>query len=290
MHIFLNLCADVILGQNWQALHKSVTFKYGVSKPKVKVCNLIALNVSPPTLFSYLSPNIKPIASKSRKYSVEDNAFVKEETDRLLREGIIEHNKSLWRAQIVVTKNYRQKKKLVIDYSLTINKFTNLDAYSLPKIDEMTNPIAQYRVFSTIDLKSAYHQMPLREEDEKFTAFEANGCLYQFRRMPFGVTDGVATFQRIMRDFITSEGLLDTFAYLDNVTLCGKNQAHHDYNLERFLKAAKSRNLTYNPQKCIFSTRTLNILGNVFSEGEIRPNPDRMKALNDLPPSRPKKN
>ena len=153
----------------------------------------------------------------------------------------------------------------------------------------MTNQIAQYRVFSTINLKSAYHQVPLREEDKKFTAFEVNGCLYQFRRMPFGVTNGVATFQRIMNDFITSEGLLDTFAYLDNVAICGKNQAHHDYNLERFLKAAKSRNLTYNSQKCIFSTRTLNIHGNVVSEGQIRPDPDRMKALYDLPPPRTKK-
>ena len=131
--------------------------------------------------------------------------------------------------------------------------------------------------------------MPLREEDKEFTAFEANGFLYQFRRMPFGVTNGVATFQRIMNDFITSEGLLDTFAYLDNVTICGKNQAHHDCNLERFLKAAKSRNLTYNSQKCVFSTRTLNILGNVVSEGEIRPDPDRMKALYDLPPPQTKK-
>ena len=63
MHIVPNLC-DVILGQNWQALHKSIAFKYGGSKPKVKVCNLIALNVSPPPLLSYLSPNIKPISIK----------------------------------------------------------------------------------------------------------------------------------------------------------------------------------------------------------------------------------
>ena len=48
-----------------------------------------------------------------------------------------------------------------------------------------------------------------------------------------------------MNNLITSEGLLDNFTYLDNVTISGKNQAHHDYNLERFLKAAKSRNLTY---------------------------------------------
>ena len=103
--------------------------------------------------------------------------------------------------------------------------------------------------------------MPQREEDKKFTAFEANGCLYQFRRMPFGVTNGVATFQRIINDFITSEGLLDTFAYLDNLTICDKNQAHHDYNLERLLKATKSRNLTYNPQNAFFLRELL-----IFSE------------------------
>ena len=62
------------------------------------------------------------------------------------------------------------------------------------KIDEMTNQIAQYRVFSTIDLKNAYHQVLLRKEDKKFTAFKANGCLYQIRKMPFGITNGVATF------------------------------------------------------------------------------------------------
>ena len=52
LHIFPNLCADVILGQNWQALHESVTFKYGWSKPEVEVCNPMALHVSSPPLFS----------------------------------------------------------------------------------------------------------------------------------------------------------------------------------------------------------------------------------------------
>ena len=113
----------------------------------------------------------------------------------------------------------------------------------------MTNQIVQYRVFSTIELKSSYHQVPLCEEDKKFTPFKANGCLYQFLKMPFSVTNKVATFQWTINNFITSEGLLDIFAYLDNVIICGRNQDHHDYNLEWFFKAAKSRNLTYNPQK-----------------------------------------
>ena len=129
LHVFPNLCADVILGQNWQAMHESFTINYGSEKPPVKICNLTTLDVTPPPLFQYLSPDCKPIATKLRKYSHEDQDFIKNETNRLLAEGIIEPSDSPWRAQVVVTKNERHKKRLVIDYSQTINKYTNLDAY-----------------------------------------------------------------------------------------------------------------------------------------------------------------
>ena len=76
---------------------------------------------------------------------------------------------------------------MIIDYSQTINRFTELDAYPLPNINDMVKKIAQYSVFSTIDLRSAYHQIPLKEEDKPYTAFEASGGLYQFNRMPFGI-------------------------------------------------------------------------------------------------------
>jgi len=283
-HVFPNLCADMILGQDWQAKHESITIKYGGEEPTLKICNLSTLDVKPPALFQYLSPDCKPIAAKSRKYSSEDQEFIKTETNRLLAEGIIEPSDSPWRAQVVVTRNDRHKKRLVVDYSQTVNKYTNLDAYPLPNIEETVNKIAQYRVFSTIDLKSAYHQVSIREQDKKYTAFEANNRLYQFCRIPFGVTNGVAAFQRIMNDFITEEGLQDTFAYLDDVTICGKDQVHHDQNLERFMKAAKRKNLVYNEKKCTFSTRKLNILGSVVSEGMIKPDPERLKPLRELPP------
>ena len=172
---------------------------------------------------------------------------------------------------------------MVIDYSQTINRFTQLDAYPLPRIDETVNKIAKYRVFSTIDLKSAYHQVPIKEDEKKYTAFEANHRLFQFCRVPFRVTNGVAAFQRTITNFILEESLEDTFAYHDR-TICGKDQAHHDKNLKRFLAAAKKKNLTYNEEKCNFSTKALKILGCFISEGEIRPDPDRLQPLRDLPP------
>ena len=67
----------------------------------------------------------------------------------------------------------RHKKRMCIDYSQTINLFTELDAYPLPRIEDMVNKLSQFKVFSTFELKSAYHQIPLRESETKFTAFEA---------------------------------------------------------------------------------------------------------------------
>ena len=62
--------------------------------------------------------------------------------------------------------------------------------------------------------------------------------LYQFTRIPFGVTNGVACFQRKMDEFISEEELKGTFAYLDNVTICGRTQVEHDNNLNDFLNDA----------------------------------------------------
>ena len=76
----------------------------------------------------------------------------------------------------------------------TINRFTLLDAYTLPNNDEQIAKIAKASVFTTLDLKSAYYQLPLRAEDRPYTAFEAEGKVYQYTRFPFDVTNGVSFF------------------------------------------------------------------------------------------------
>ncbi|XP_072098229.1 uncharacterized protein [Mobula birostris] len=150
---------------------------------------------------------------------------------------------------------------MVVDYSQTINRLTQLDAYPLPRIADMVNQIAQYKVYSTIDLKSAYHQLPICREDRPYTAFEADGRLYQFLRVPFGVMNGVSVFQRAIDRMVDQCQLKATFPYLDNITICGHDQQDHDNNVQKFLQAAKSFNLTYNKDKCVFGTTRLAILG-----------------------------
>ena len=70
------------------------------------------------------------------------------------------------------------------------------------KLNDMVKQIAQYRIFSIVGLKSAYHQIPLNIEVRKYTAFEACGGLYPFTRHPIGVTNGVTCFQRAILQFV----------------------------------------------------------------------------------------
>ena len=103
--------------------------------------------------------------------------------------------------------------------------------------------------------------MPLRSEDKGYTAFGSCGALYQFTLVRFGVTNEVACFQRIIDPFIREEDFPETFAYLDNVTVCGTANAEHDQNSERFRKAEETMNVVYNDEKCMFSTTKLHFLG-----------------------------
>ena len=188
--------------------------------------------------------------------------------------------------QVLVVKDplERHKKRMCVDYSQTINLFTELDAYPLPRIDDIVNKLSQYKVFSTYDLKSAYHQIPIKESEKKYTAFEGDGELYEFNVIPFGVTNGVPVFQRSIGKIVDEENLSDTYPYLDNVTVAGVNQEDHDKNDRAFREMVERRNITLNESKTVQSVSVINILGYQVSYGNISPDPERLRPLKEFPP------
>ena len=287
-----NLCCDLILGQDFQKLHKALIFQYNGEKPVLKVagrqacCALSSAKTDLPTLFPNITEKCKPIATKSRHFSFSDKQFIADQVSELLSHTVIRESISPYRAQVVVVKDQfnRHKKRLCIDYSQTINLYTELGAYPLPKIEDMIHNLANYSVFSTFDLRSAYHQIEIKEGDRKYTAFEANGKLYEFMRIPFGITNGVAAFQRTMDKLVSEENLKDTFPYLDNVTIAGHTQEEHDSNVEKFLHIVKQRNFTLNESKTVKSVPSINVLGYCVGNKVIKPDSERLKPLQELPP------
>ena len=171
------------------------------------------------------------------------------------------------------------KRRLCVDYSPTINSITLEDAYPSPLIGEMVNKLAQYQRFSKFDLKAAYNQVVIPEEDVPKTAFQANNQLFEFTRIPFGLKNAVSAFQRIMDDIIREENLKDTYVYLDDVTIGGMSQNQHDFNVQRFEEVCKSRRLTLNNEKTIRNVSEIEVLGYRVGNMLIRPGLNKLERL-----------
>ena len=124
------------------------------------------------SLFPDLSESCKPIAAMSRRFTSDEKIFIAGEIAEWLRNDIVEECRSPWRAQLVVTKpTENSKRRMCVDNSQTINKYTELDAYPFARIEEMVHDLARYKYFSTFDLRSACHQIPIRLAERKYTAF-----------------------------------------------------------------------------------------------------------------------
>ena len=284
MTVLKNLLTDAILGQDFIELHQSVNIHFGGFKPALHLGALQLIKTSTPVkLFKHLKDSCISTATRERRYSTHDKKFTSTEVKRLLADDLIEPSHSPWRAQpFIITPEYHRK-RMVIDYSQTINKFTQLDAYPLPLMQDIVKQMAQYKIYSTLDMSSAYHQIELPESDRIYTAFQADGSLWQWKRIPFGLSNAVPTFQRVIDDIIKENDCKGTVAYLDNTTVGGKTQEEHDKNLAKFLKVASDCNLTFNEAKCSYSTQSVKLLGYQITKNCLKPDPDRVKTLLALP-------
>ncbi len=288
-----NLVADVIIGMDLLGKHAAVHLKTNGNRSPVSFSSgsrashaaavFPSLNIEPPVVFSDITKEkAKPVAAKSRYVSPENKQYLTSEITRLLDAGIIEPSSSPWRAQAFVVRR-NSKPRMVIDYSETINKYTELDGYPFPDVEDILDGAAKDYYFSRVDLKSAYHQVPLRTCDRPFTAFEANGALYEFTRLAFGLTNAVPVFQRVMDSLIKSEELSKTRAYLDDVIISGATLEEHDRNLDKFLSMTQRYGITLNKDKCLFRVKKISLLGHILENGTKRPDPDRLKTLLEYP-------
>ena len=150
----------------------------------------------PPKPCIKLKEGAKPVAAPSRRFSPDDQKFIKDEVARFLKAGIIEPSRSEWRAQPVIVKTGRKARRLVIDYSTTINRYTVPDAYPFPLVDTVLEEMGDCKYYSVINLSKAYYQVRLAEDERHLTAFEAAGGLYQFTRFSLGLMNAVPCFQR----------------------------------------------------------------------------------------------
>ena len=153
-----------------------------------------------------------PIYVRMYRQPIEIKKKIKTQVENLLEQDIIQDSISPWSCPVNVvirTTNGKEKRRMVIDYR-KLNEKTIEDKYPIPNITDILDKLGKCHYFTTLDLASGYHQVQMDPRDIEKTAFSTEQGHFEFKRMPFGLKNAPATFQRLMDNVL--KGLLeDTF-------------------------------------------------------------------------------
>ena len=127
------------------------------------------------------------------------------------------------------------------------------DAYPIPRICESLSKLGDAKIFTTLDLGSAFWQVPLRKQDREMTGFACELGLFQWKRMPIGLCNATATLQRLMAQALTSVtkkyGNL-VVCYVDDVVIATPTLEDHIERLDEVFACMKRAGLKSKPSKC----------------------------------------
>ena len=198
------------------------------------------------------------------------------------RDGVIVKSKSAYASPLVVVKKSKGDLRLCVDYRKLYAK-TVRDAYPIPRVDDSLESLEGANICSCFDLKSAYTQVRLDVKHQHKTAFSSPWGLYEFTRMPFGLVNAPATFQRIMSNLFREEIFKFMVCYLDDVVVYSKTYEEHVEHVEIILKRLEKVGLRLNSSKCKLFMREITFLGMNISENGIRTNQEKTRAISEWP-------
>ena len=159
---------------------------------------------------------------------------------------------------------------MCIDYR-ELNRITKKDAYPLPLIDSLLRMFEGCSFFSTLDLKSGYHQVRMAEEDKEKTAFVSPFGFFQYVVMPFGLCNAPATFQRLVDGLFGKYRGQGIGVYLDDIVIYATSVGRHNELLEIVLQTLISNGLFLNIAKSKFGFRRVKYLGMIVDGEGIHP-------------------
>ena len=227
--------------------------------------------------------NAQPIRCPQYRVPTAYLDAAKENVHQMLVDGVIEKSMSEWCSPVIPVKKHDGGIRIAIDFR-KMNEISKKDAYPMPSASELFDKLYGAKVFSKLDLRQGYYQIPLRTEDKEKTAFRFGGQLYQFTRMPFGLSSAPQTFVRMMNKLFAGVNFVDT--YIDDCLIYSKNEEEHLAHLEKVFEILYAGGLTVKMEKCEFFKKEVSFLGFKISDGEIRPLEEKVKVINDFP--RPK--
>ena len=174
----------------------------------------------------------KPIKQHPYRLPLAKRKDAEDEIKAMAERDLIEPSTSPWSSPAIMVPKKNGGIRFCIDYR-RLNEVTIPDSMPLPRCDDSLDALGGSKWFSTLDLRSGFHQLGLDKESRPYTAFCIPGSgLWQFKVVPFGATNSPAVFERLMERVFAGLTYVTLLIYLDDIIVYGKTFEEHLHNLE----------------------------------------------------------
>ena len=230
----------------------------------------------------------QPVATRQWPIPHSMLKVMESQCQEMLSQGVIEPCASAWRSPTLLVRKKDDSFRYVIDYR-NINKITVKDKFPLPRIDTVLNSLNGARIFTTLDLKSGYYQVPIRPADRVKTAFSTGSKTYCYRMLAMGLCNAAATFQRLMQTVLEPVLGRCALVFLDDIIVYSESFEDHVTHLNEVLEALENHGLKVSPKKCSYAKTRLKYLGHVVSSQGIEVDEEKVRAIEQMPAPKTKR-
>ena len=197
-------------------------------------------------------PACPPVKQAPYRASPVNNEYITQTVTELLAAGLIKPSNSPWASPVIVVPKADGSKRMCVDYR-RLNSKVIKDGYPLPRIEDCLNTLKDAQYLSIIDLKDAFHHIPLDELSKPLSAFVTRDGLFEWNVMTFGHTNAPGTFQRYVNWVLRDLNRKICIAYFDDIVIYGsKSVKEHCDALAAVLKRLQEYGLTAKYSKCHF--------------------------------------
>ena len=231
----------------------------------------------------YVNDTIKLVVVPRRHIPYHLTDRVDKALNEMLEEDVIElqpkNEPAPWVSAPVIVPKPDGSIRITLD-ARNINKAIQANNTPIPRMEEIKAQLSGAKYFSKMDLKSAFWQLELHPDVRYLTVFECNGQLYRYKRLLMGVKPAQGELNMALRPIFAN--IPDVYLIHDDLIIAAKSMNDHNKALTAVMEAASAAGITLNPTKCVFGKNEIKFWGMVVSEEGIRPDPEKVDALNDL--------
>ena len=230
----------------------------------------------------------RPIKQRGRQLSPKELSVIREEVSTLLSRGIIQESNSPWANRIVMVPKKDGATRVCVDFR-AVNKMCLTDAYPTPLVAQTIDQVTGMNWFSNFDAESGYHQIQLTERAKPITAFSTPFGLYEYTKMPFGLKNAGACFQRVMDAALAGLSWKCCMVFVDDIIVFSRTWHEHLIHLDEVLSAIAKAGITLKMKKCHFAKKELEFLGVIVGKDGVRPDPQKIAAVKEFAPPKTKR-